>query len=116
MLTTSIASITPLLSIGAWSSSGASSIGTGSAGEVCRPYFSIRYFAIGPPRTEEMISPSVATAMPVSIAAGKPCSAAMTGAQAMVVPWPPDKAREPMTTPAAGGIPKASAPAVPTIF
>src|SRR5678816_3246466 len=56
--------------------------------------------AIGPANTQEMISPSVATAMPVSIAAGKSCSVAMRGAQAMVVPCPPDKAREPMTTPA----------------
>ena len=116
MFTTSIARITPILSIGALSSSGASSIGTGSAEEGCRPYFSIRYFAIGPPNTQAMISPSVATAIPVSIAAGKSCSVAMRGAQAMVVPWPPDKAMEPMTTPAAEGIPKASAPTVPTIF
>ena len=32
----------------------------------------------------------------------------------MVVPWPPDRAKEPMTTPAAEGMPKANAPAVPT--
>jgi hypothetical protein len=65
MFTTSIARITPILSIGAVSSSGASSICTGCADEGCRRYFSIRYFASGPPSTQDMISPSVATAMPV---------------------------------------------------
>ena len=39
MLTTSIASITPLLSIGAWSSSGASSIDTGSVGKLAGGIF-----------------------------------------------------------------------------
>ena len=42
-----------------------------------------------------MISPIVATAIPLSSAAGKPCSSAMVGPQAIAVPCPPTSDTEP---------------------
>ena len=62
-----------------------------------------------------MIRLMVATARPLSSAAGKPCSAAMVGPQAIAVPCPPTNDIEPTTTPAAFGRPSAIAPRVPTV-
>ena len=60
-----------------------------------------------------MISPIVATAIPLSSAAGKPCSSAMVGPQAIAVPCPPTSETDPTITPAAFGMPSATAPIVP---
>ena len=62
-----------------------------------------------------MIRLIVATAMPLSSAAGKPCFAAIVGPQAIAVPCPPTSDIEPATTPAAFGRPSATAAMVPTV-
>ena len=44
---------------------------------------------------EEITNPSVAQAIPISLALGIPCFSANVGAHAMLVPWPPSNETEP---------------------
>jgi hypothetical protein len=87
--------MTPDLSMGAESASGAvASDPDASSPETSLPR-SIRNFATGPPSRLATIRPIVATAVPVSTAGGNPCSRAIAGAHAIVVPCPPTRAMEP---------------------
>ena len=60
--------------------------------------------------------PQVAAAAPNSAAPSMPKRPARMGAQASTVPWPPDSAAEPVSRPAAGGIPSALISPTPMRF
>ena len=62
------------------------------------------------------MSPKVALAMPISMALVMPYCSAITGDQAMAVPWPPISDTVPPSTPTAAGSPKSEATPMPVRF
>ncbi len=73
------------------------------------PLREISKLATGPPTRLAITRPRVAAATPISMAFDSPKRASISGAQAIVVPWPPIREADPNSTVIPFGSPSAAA-------